>query len=37
MKSPPKQIPDDEAHAAVERFIKQYARKTAKPKASAKA
>jgi myo-inositol-1-phosphate synthase len=27
MKSPPKQIPDDEAHAAVERFIKQYARK----------
>jgi myo-inositol-1-phosphate synthase len=37
MKSPPKQIPDDEAHAAVERFIKQYARKAAKPKASAKA
>jgi myo-inositol-1-phosphate synthase len=30
MKSPPKQIPDDDAHAAVERFIKQYARKQAK-------
>jgi myo-inositol-1-phosphate synthase len=30
MKSPPKQIPDDDAHAAVERFIKQYARKKAK-------
>ncbi len=30
MKSPPKQIPDDDAHAAVERFIKQYARKPAK-------
>jgi myo-inositol-1-phosphate synthase len=35
MKSPPKQMPDDEAHAAVEKFIKQYARKTAKPKAAA--
>jgi myo-inositol-1-phosphate synthase len=32
MKSPPKQMPDDEAHAAVERFIKQHARKTAKTK-----
>jgi myo-inositol-1-phosphate synthase len=30
MKSPPKQIADDDAHAAVERFIKQYARKPAK-------
>ncbi len=37
MKSPPKQMPDDEAHDAVERFIKQYARKTAKPRATAKA
>ena len=37
MKSPPKQMPDDDAHAAVERFIKQYARKAAKPKASGKA
>src|SRR5215218_3104631 len=27
MKSPPKQIPDDEAYDAVEQFIKQYARK----------
>jgi myo-inositol-1-phosphate synthase len=32
MKSPPKQIPDDDAHAAVERFIKQYRRtKTKEP------
>ena len=30
MKSPPKQIADDEAHAHVERFIKQYARTPAK-------
>ncbi len=30
MKSPPKQIPDDDAHAAVERFIKQYTRTKAK-------
>ena len=37
MKSPPKQMPDDEAHAAVERFIKQHARKTAKPKGAARA
>src|SRR6267143_7047346 len=37
MKSPPKQIPDDEAHDAVERFIKQYGRKTAKPKTAARA
>jgi myo-inositol-1-phosphate synthase len=37
MKSPPKQLPDDEAHSAVERFIKQYSRKAAKPKISAKA
>jgi myo-inositol-1-phosphate synthase len=37
MKSPPKQIPDDEAHAAVEKFIKQYGRKGAKPKSAARA
>ncbi len=36
MKSPPKQMPDDEAHAAVERFIKQHARTAAKPKAASK-
>jgi myo-inositol-1-phosphate synthase len=36
MKSPPKQMPDDEAHAAVERFIKQHARKAAKPRAASK-
>jgi myo-inositol-1-phosphate synthase len=35
MKSPPKQIADDDAHAAVERFIKQYARKKAKVAAKA--
>jgi myo-inositol-1-phosphate synthase len=35
MKSPPKQIQDDDAHAAVERFIKQYARKPAKVAAKA--
>jgi myo-inositol-1-phosphate synthase len=29
MKSPPKQIPDAEAHDAVERFIKQHTRKPA--------
>ena len=34
MKSPPKQMPDDEAHDAVERFIKQYGRKAAKPRAA---
>src|SRR5688572_26445794 len=37
MKSPPKQMPDDEAHAAVERFIKQHARTGAKPKPAARA
>src|SRR5213594_4069793 len=37
MKSPPKQLPDDEAHDAVERFIKQYSRKSAKPRVTAKA
>jgi myo-inositol-1-phosphate synthase len=37
MKSPPKQMPDDEAHAAVERFIKQHARKSAKAKGPARA
>jgi myo-inositol-1-phosphate synthase len=26
MKSPPKQVPDDDAHDAVEKFIKQNAR-----------
>jgi myo-inositol-1-phosphate synthase len=35
MKSPPKQLRDDDAHAAVERFIKQYARKKTKAKAKA--
>ena len=35
MKSPPKQIVDDEAYEAVEQFIKKYARKTAKAKATA--
>jgi myo-inositol-1-phosphate synthase len=35
MKSPPKQIVDDEAYEATEKFIKQYARKTAKVPASA--
>src|SRR2546426_2877014 len=33
MKSPPKQMPDDQAHDAVERFIKQHARRKAKPRA----
>ena len=37
MKSPPKQVPDDEAHDAVEQFIKRNARTTAKGKAAAKA
>jgi myo-inositol-1-phosphate synthase len=35
MKSPPKQIQDDEARDLVESFIKRYARKTAKTAASA--
>jgi myo-inositol-1-phosphate synthase len=35
MKSPPKQIVDDEAYEAVESFIKKYARKPAKAKATA--
>ena len=35
MKSPPKQMPDDEARDAVESFIKKYGRKTAKAKAAA--
>ena len=30
MKSPPKQIPDDDAHDMVERFISQNARKAAR-------
>jgi myo-inositol-1-phosphate synthase len=36
MKSPPKQIPDAEAHDAVESFIKKYARSAAKPAAAAR-
>jgi myo-inositol-1-phosphate synthase len=35
MKSPPKQIPDAQAHDAVERFIAQHARKPARAKAQA--
>jgi hypothetical protein len=35
MKSPPKQIADDEAYDLVEQFIKQNALKTAKASASA--
>src|SRR5882762_11760191 len=34
MKSPPKQIPDDEAHDAVERFIKEHARKSTQAEAT---
>ena len=37
MKSPPKQIPDAEAHDLVERFISQNARKPARAKVEAKA
>jgi myo-inositol-1-phosphate synthase len=37
MKSPPKQIVDDEAYDATERFIKQHARKAAKQQAAARA
>jgi hypothetical protein len=36
MKSPPKQLQDDDAYDAVESFIKQYGRKTAKPRAGAR-
>jgi myo-inositol-1-phosphate synthase len=35
MKSPPKQVPDDEAYEATESFIKQYARPVAKEPATA--
>ena len=35
MKSPPRQLQDDEAHDAVEAFIKKYAKKTAKTPAAA--
>jgi myo-inositol-1-phosphate synthase len=35
MKSPPKQIPDDEAYDAVERFIKQHKRTAAPAKVKA--
>jgi myo-inositol-1-phosphate synthase len=34
MKSPPKQMPDDEARDAVERFIKKNARKAAKARSA---
>jgi hypothetical protein len=37
MKSPPKQLPDDEARDAVESFIKKYGRKKANVTAAAKA
>jgi myo-inositol-1-phosphate synthase len=37
MKSPPKQLPDDEAHDAVEQFIKQHTKAPTKPKAGAQA
>jgi myo-inositol-1-phosphate synthase len=37
MKSPPKQLRDDEAHDAVEQFIKRYGGKRAKPKTRARA
>jgi myo-inositol-1-phosphate synthase len=37
MKSPPKQLPDDEAYEAVEAFIKKYAEKSAKATAGAAA
>jgi hypothetical protein len=30
MKSPPKQVPDDEAYEATESFIREYARKAAR-------
>ena len=35
MKSPPKQLQDDDAYDAVEAFIKKYSRASAKPKAAA--
>jgi myo-inositol-1-phosphate synthase len=35
MKSPPKQIPDAEAHDLVERFITQNARKAARARSAA--
>jgi myo-inositol-1-phosphate synthase len=35
MKSPPKQLHDDEAREAVEAFIKKYAKKSAKTPATA--
>jgi myo-inositol-1-phosphate synthase len=37
MKSPPKQLPDDEAYDAVEEFIKKHGRKPAKPGARSRA
>jgi hypothetical protein len=37
MKSPPKQIVDDEAYEATEQFIAQYARKGAGERAKASA
>jgi myo-inositol-1-phosphate synthase len=37
MKSPPKQLQDDDAYDAVEQFIKRYGSKKAKPKTASKA
>jgi myo-inositol-1-phosphate synthase len=37
MKSPPKQVADDEAHEATESFIRRYARSAKQPKKAAKA
>src|SRR5881275_441564 len=37
MKSPPKQVPDDEAHDLVEEFIERNRRQAAKPKAATRA
>jgi hypothetical protein len=34
MKSPPKQLKDDDAYAAVEQFIKKHARKPVRQKAA---
>jgi len=36
MKSPPKQLQDDDAYDAVEQFIKRYGAKTAKAKTAAR-
>jgi hypothetical protein len=34
MKSPPKQVPDDEAYEATEKFIRDHARKPVKERAA---